>query len=334
MDLAAERLREKGTPLDHARLQAKVLVDAELKGHPSHGLQRLPRLLLRIERGLADPAAVGRFDWRGEAFLHGEGQNGLGPVVAINALDRISERASKTGIALAAIRNANHLGMLAYYVEQAAAEGFIAIALSSSEALVHPYGGTRAMLGTNPIAIAVPVGNDRPLVVDLATSKISMGKVHHFAASARPLEPGWARDADGDPTTDAASARNGSLAPFGQAKGYALGLAFELILASLADSALAPFVGGTLDADRLCNKGDVFVLIDAGRSAGLSQRLATYLDTIRQSVPDKPGGAVTVPGDGARRRKAEIRDNGIEIAPELFAMLAGTHEPKSSHIRG
>lgn len=334
MDLATRLLREKGTPRDHASLQAQVLVDAELKGYPSHGLQRLPRLLLRIERGLVDPMATGDFAWRSDAVLDGDGQNGLGPVIAFNALQKLRERASTTGVAVAAIRNANHLGMLAYYVEHTAHDGFIAIALSSSEALVHPHGGKKALLGTNPVAIAVPAGNGSPLVVDLATSTVSMGKVHHFAAIGKPLQVGWAKDAKGQPTTDAKLARDGSLAPFGGAKGYALGLAFELIVAAVAGSALAPDAAGTLDAERFCNKGDVFILIEVRRSSDVSKRLAAYLDTIRTCAPDDEERPVIVPGDGARLRKARARRDGIEIDPNLLATLKGAPAPNSSHAKG
>lgn len=185
-DLAVRLLRSRGVPTPSAEIQADIYVEAELRGHPSHGLQRLPRLLARIERGLADPRAEGEFRWRSDAVLEGDGLRGLGAVVAFRAIDRLLERVGRTGLALAAVRNAQHLGMLARYVEAIAATGRIGIAMSSSEALVHPFGGTRRVLGTNPIAIGVPSAEGAPLVVDLATSEVSMGKIHHHAAVGRP----------------------------------------------------------------------------------------------------------------------------------------------------
>lgn len=320
MDLGTNLLLERRVPLPAAELQAQVLVEAELKGHPSHGLQRLPRLLERIERGLADPIATGLAHWRSDAFLTVDGQRGLGPVVAQAALEQLSARVGSTGIALAAIRNSNHLGMLAWYVEQAAARGLIGIALSSSEALVHPHGGTRALLGTNPIAIAVPTAS-RPLVLDLATSIVSMGKIHHYAAQGRALPEGWARDAEGRPTRQAEHAKQGSIAPFGEAKGYGLGIAIELMVASLARSALAPSIGGTLDARQVCNKGDVLIVIDAAADPGFAGQLANYLDQVRESPPASPGRKVRVPGDGAAERRGASLHDGFDISPALLAEL-------------
>ena len=318
--LVRSLLAQRGTPERYAALQADVLVEAELKGHPSHGLQRLPRLLARMDRGLLNPSASGQSHWRSDAVLVVEGEQGLGPVVAMQALHQLHQRAASTGIALAAIRNSNHLGMLAWYVEHIAARGCIGIVFSSSEALVHPHGGTRAFLGTNPFAIAVPTAG-RPLVLDASTSMVSMGKIHHYAASGRPLPEGWARDREGHPTTDAARAMHGAIAPFGGAKGYGLGIAIELLIAALAGSALAPNVRGTLDADALCNKGDVLVVIDAASAPDVSQQLSAYLDTVRDSPSSEPDCPVRVPGDGATQRRTHSLKSGFDIAPQLWAEL-------------
>jgi L-2-hydroxycarboxylate dehydrogenase (NAD+) len=318
--LASALMRQRHTPEAHAALQARVLIDAELKGHPSHGLQRLPRLLARIERGLLNPQTEGASHWRSDAVLEVDGQQGLGPVVAIAALGRLGERVDASGIALAAVRNGNHLGMLAWYVERVAAEGRIGIAMSSSEALVHPHGGTRAMLGTNPIAIAVPTAG-RPLVLDLATSIVSMGKIHHHAATGRRIPEGWARDIDGCATTDPERAKLGAIAPFGGAKGYGIGLAVELLVAAVAGSALAPDIRGTLDAEAACNKGDVLIVIAPSSAPALAQRLAAYLEAVRNSAPAEPAQPVRAPGDGAARRRDRSQREGFEIAPRLWAEL-------------
>lgn len=334
IDLSEGLLIERGAPPRHASLQARVLIDAELKGHPSHGLQRLPRLLRRAEKGLIDPESAGTCSWRADAVLDVDGGRGFGPVVAMNALDQLDARRASTGIALAAIRNSNHLGMLAFYVERAAERGAIGIALSTSEALVHPHGGTRAMLGTNPLAVAVPTAG-RPLVLDLATSTVSMGKIHHHAATGKPIPEGWARDAEGRATTDAEAAKAGSLAPFGDAKGYGLGLAIELLVAALAGSALAPDVHGTLDSDNVCNKGDVLILVDPMNAPDLAARLSTYLDAVRASPPADPDRPVRVPGDGAGERRERSRQHGFEIDDRLWAELTSlSTQSHSARIEG
>lgn len=310
-------LEQAGVPPSHALLQCENFLEAELRGHPSHGLQRLPRLLSRIERGLADPEARGRQIWSGSAFLSVDGGRGLGPVVGLAAVETMLSRINEAGIAVAAIRNANHLGMLAPYVEKIAAAGAAGVALSSSEALVHPFGGTQPMLGTNPIAIAMPSGKNS-FVLDLATGTVSMGKIHDYARRGIPLPKGWALDRDGAPATDAEAAKTGAITPFGGAKGYGLGLGLELLVAALAGSAFAPDIRGTLDDEHVANKGDVLIAIRPG-VPGVAAAIEAYLESIRQS---RGASTVRVPGDGARRRRQRAIEQGIDIDPMLWGQLA------------
>lgn len=328
MNLAPERLRgmasalleARNVPSAHARLQADLLLEAELRGLPSHGLQRLPLILSRLDKGLADGQARGSGTWRRRSFLSVDGERGLGPVVLMHALEAMRPIVCETGIAIAAIRNANHIGMLAYYAEAAAKSGLIGIIMSTSEALVHPFGGTQAMLGTNPVAIGVPSG-DQPFVLDLATSIVSMGKINHHAMRGMPIPPGWAVDAEGRPTTDANAARTGAIAPFGGAKGYGLGLAIELLVSALTGSDLAPDIRGTLDDIHAANKGDLLILIDAAAGDGSVRSLASYLDHLRGSHPSDPASPVAVPGDGARQRRAATERSGIELPQPLLEHL-------------
>lgn len=314
-----QALLRSGVPEAGAALQVELLMEAELRGRPSHGLQRLPRVIDRIRNGVANPTTKGVAKWRGTSLLEMDGEQGLGPVVAMHALEQVTARASTTGVALACIKNNNHLGMLAFYAERVARQGLTLIALSTSEALVHPWGGRKALLGTNPIAIGVPA-SPLPFVLDMATSLVSMGEIHAHAHRGAPLRPGWALDANGDPTTDAAAAKHGAIAPFGDAKGYALGLAFEVLVASLTASALGTDVKGTLDADHPCNKGDVFIVVEPA-SAGISNTVSAYLDAIRSSPPADPRRPVAVPGDRAHTRRAESIDEGLTLPREVWSRI-------------
>ena len=318
--LATGLLESRGATPEAATLQADLLVEAELRGFPSHGLQRLPLLLTRLEKGLADGRTKGLGTWSRRAFLDVDGERGLGPVVLMSTMYRLRQILPETGIGVAAIRNANHIGMLAYYAEAAAREGLIAIVMSTSEALVHPFGGTKAMLGTNPIAIGIPSG-DRPFVLDLATSVVSMGKIRNHALRGVPIPLGWAVDANGRGTEDPVAAQSGAIAPFGGAKGYGLGLAIELLVAALAGSALSPSVHGTLDDDHPANKGDLLVLIDPAAGAGTTPALIAYLDSLRLSRPLDAARPVAVPGDGARTRRAAAMVDGINLPDPLFEQL-------------
>jgi L-2-hydroxycarboxylate dehydrogenase (NAD+) len=318
MRAALTALEGAGVGAKAARLQTDLLLDAELRGVPSHGFLRLERIIARIGNGVADPRTRGLHTWRGASFLSVDGQNGLGPVVAKHAADIAGERARRTGIAVAAISNNNHIGMLAWYADAIAQAGLVAIILTTSEALVHPFGGRVALLGTNPIAIGVPTDTG-PFVIDLATSLVSMGEIHDKAHRGVAIPEGWALDAEGNSTIDPNAAKKGAIAPFGGAKGYALGLAFELLVTALTGAALGRNVTGTLNAENPCNKGDVFILIDplSGQGAALS----AYLETIRQTPPAAGFDKVLIPGERGLALKAQRMAEGIPLADEVWTTM-------------
>ena len=308
-------LEGAGVGAEAARLQTDLLLDAELRGVPSHGFLRLERIIARIGNGVADPRTRGSHSWRGDSFLSVDGQNGLGPVVAKHAADVAGERARRTGIAVAAISNNNHIGMLAWYADAIAQAGLVSIILTTSEALVHPFGGRVALLGTNPIAIGVPTATG-PFVIDLATSLVSMGEIHDKAHRGVAIPEGWALDAEGNSTTDPNAAKKGAIAPFGGPKGYALGLAFELLVTALTGAALGRDVTGTLNAENPCNKGDVFILIDP--LSGQGTALSAYLETIRQTSPAAGFDQVLIPGERGLALKAQRMAEGIPLADEVW----------------
>lgn len=316
-EVSIQALIRAGASAENAKVQIRLWVEAELRGHPSHGLLRLPRIIERITNGVADPVTTGRSAWRGDAFLAVDGERGLGPVVAEKALTEISQKAKKTGVALAAINNSNHLGMLAIYAEDVARKGQVLIALTTSEALVHPWGGRKALLGTNPVAIGVPA-EPHPFVLDMATGVVSMGKVHDYANRGKALEPGWALDGQGDPTLDASAAKNGAIAPFGQAKGYALGLAFEVLVASLTGTSMGTDIRGTLDSTQVCNKGDVFIVVEPAAQPGA---VSAYLDLVRACEPSDPARPVLVPGDRAQRIRHASGIAGIKVDPDVWSRI-------------
>lgn len=306
-----------GATEETAAGQADQLVEGDLRGHPSHGLQRLPMLVRRINNGVIDPAATGVHTWRTRSALSVDGQNGLGPPVAMRALDAVLERSREEGMALAAISNANHLGMLAPLVQHAADRGAICLASTTSEPLVHAWGGREAAVGTNPLALGVPAGGTS-FVLDMATGEISRGKVIDHANRNAPLPPGSVVDAEGNPTTDPQAALDGAISPFGGAKGYALSVGLQLLIGALTESSLGRSVVGTLDATEQCNKGDLLVCFAPEVVSGVdrSNALAAFVEELRQSPPRDPSRPVEVPGDRSRRARAERLASGRVIVSE------------------
>lgn len=314
---ATDVLTSAGVSEANAAILVRSLVEAELRGYPSHGLLRLPRVIERLRNGVLDGRTTGVGTWSGPASLQVDGMRGIGPVVAQHALSEISARARQSGVAMATISNNNHIGMLSLYAEDIARGGQVLIGLTTSEALVHPWGGRKAMLGTNPVTIGVPA-EPQPFVFDMATGLVSMGKIHDYAHRGEPLPEGWALDAEGDATTDAVAAKQGAIAPFGGPKGYALGLAFEVLVASLTASATGRDVAGTLDSTQVCNKGDVFIVAQPTAPIGV---VSDYLAEIRGTAPATPGEPVLVPGDRARRVREQNLERGIDVTEEVWDLI-------------
>lgn len=325
-------LRRVGADDDRAAVQTDHLIEAELRGHPSHGLRRVGVLRDRIAAGLIQPNATPRSEWSARASLRVDGGHGLGPIAAYAAIDELTARVEETGVAVAALRRTHHIGMLAPYVELLADRGCVGIVMCSTEALVHPWGGSGALVGTNPIAISVPAPGGA-VVLDMSTSQVSAGKIldHHERGVALP--DGWAVDAAGRPTRDAAAAVAGAIAPFGGSKGYALGVTLGALVGLLSDTAYGPDVRGTLDTSHDTSKGDVIVAlsVDALSSGGSSGQLGAYLDRLRESGVD--GAPVMVPGDRARASRTRRLEEGIDVTERLWAELGAYSEASANGAR-
>ena len=305
--LATALLDQRGVPAAVAWLQADPLIAAEVRGLSSHGLMRRAR----CDSRLADPVARWRHRWRSAGFLRVDGQRALCAATPTNAL---TGRIGTTGIAIAALRDTNHLGTLAYYLANPASCGLIGILLTG-KALAHPHGGSQALLGTNPVSNGIPTG-EMIFASDLATRPVPMRRIH--ALRSEPLPKGWPVGAIDLPTQDAEAAEFGALSPFGAAKGYGLGLAFKRKVALVARSELAPKVPETLDAPDPATKGDRLILIDPGAARRGAARLSR-----RASHPANPGTPVAIPGDGAVRRRAAALCGEIDIPKPLLDELRG-----------
>ena len=157
--------------------------------------------------------------------------------------------------------------------------------------------------------------------MDMATGLVSMGKIHDHANRGAPIPLGCALDENGDPTTDASAAKKGAIAPFGGPKGYALGIAFEVLVASLAASAIGTEVKGTLDSVNVSNKGDLFIVIAPHHAEAAKALVTAYLDDIRGAAPADPAHPVLAPGDRAHKVRSQSLAKGMFIDDGLWADL-------------
>lgn len=319
LGLIRDVLEGFGAAAPLARTQALWLTEADLRGHLSHGIQRVPVIVGRMRAGLIAADATPVFRWRSPSALVVDGRRGFGPVVGLATVNELIRGARANGVAVGAVHDANHLGLLGPYVEEVAAQGLIGLAMTTSEALVHAWGGCEPVLGTNPIAVGVPA-EPEAFVLDMATGAISMGKLLAHERTGTPLEPGWAVDCAGAPTMDPAAARRGAISPFGGAKGYALGLAVELLVATLTGTALGNAVRGTLDTEHETSKGDVFIVLDPA-TFGIDysiERLSDYLEEVRHSGDHEAAARVAVPGDRSRAARQRGMLGGFVVDRESW----------------
>jgi L-2-hydroxycarboxylate dehydrogenase (NAD+) len=301
-------------------IQADLLVEADLRGHHSHGLQRLPVLATRIKKGLIRVNTSPDLAWTADSVLSVDGKDGLGPFVAESALQHAKSAIAQRGVVAVAIRNSSHIGMIGYYCEKRALEGLICLAMTESEALVHPHGGTKALVGTNPLAIGIP-NEGAPFVFDMATSTSAIGKIYAARHRGEEIPLGWAIDAEGLPTTNPDAALKGSLTPAAGPKGYGLGISIGILTGLLSGAEIGRAVWGTLDTEFRCTKGDFFLLMNPYAFAGgpaLASRVASYLDELRHTPPQAGVESVIVPGDRARRMRAERLQAGIPLPREVW----------------
>ncbi len=237
-DLALAAFAAAGLSEARARPAARALVQAEQDGLPSHGLARVPFYAAQLRSGKVVAGAEPRLVRNG-AVIRVDAGFGLAFAAIEAGAEAARETARDLGVAVVSITHSHHFGVAGHAVEPFAREGLIALALSNSPAAMAPWGGNRALYGTNPIAFACPRATGAPLLIDLSLSHVARGKVMLAQKSGQPIPEGWALDAQGAPTTDADAAMAGTMVPSGGAKGAALALMVELLTAGLAGANFA-----------------------------------------------------------------------------------------------
>ena len=313
-------------PVD-AGLVADCLLRADLRGVHTHGLVRLPPYVERLETGLV----VARPELRVERPTLWsrvvDGGNGLGAVVASCAMQAALEAARSFGIGAATARRSNHFGAAAIYALQAVEHDCIGIALTPASRSLAPYGSRAPLLGTNPIAVAVPAGPDRaPWVLDMASSIAARGHVRLAALRGEPIPEGWALDDAGRPTTDPATALRGVMLPFAGPKGSGLAMLIDILGGVLSGSGFAGDIRDmTRDFEAPQEVGHFFLAfkIEAFMPlADFEQRMALLIKRLKALPPAAGFEEVTYPGEREARLELARRDTGIPLPAETVGALS------------
>lgn len=316
-----------GVPADDAATTARILVEADLRGVHSHGVLGLLVYVKRLRAGgMAPKASVTVVADHGAAILL-DGGNGLGQVVGATAMERAIARARDTGVALVGVRNSNHLGMNGAYAMMALPHDMIGFVTNAGSGnLLAPWGGVEPLLGTNPIALAVPAGEEPPPVLDMAMSQVSKGKITLAAARGETtIPPEWALNKRGEPTTDTKEAMEGLLVPIGAYKGAGLSFMTGLLA--------GVWVGGHFGRDVRHLFGPPEIpqqtghLMAAARvdafmePAEFKQRVDAAIREMRSSARAAGVEEILAPGERGHWLAAQRRAAGIPLDVEVARKL-------------
>lgn len=321
--LSKKIFMERGVCRDDAVIVVDVLVEANLRGHDSHGVIRIPKWIAGLDVGAINAMAkvVTVRETQASALL--DGDRGLGPVVGIKASNLSIDRAKKLGVGLIVIRKASHIGMLGYYTEYMAKHGVIGICMTNSESGMAPFGTIEKILGTNPLSIGVPSRN-RPLILDMSTSVAARGKIVVAREKAEKIPEGWALNKSGYPTTDPEEALDGVLLPFGGVKGSGLAIMVDILTGALSGESVGKNVRGTYDMEQEGTKGDLFMAINPSMFTDL-ERFLESVDNLKNQVKHAkkaPGTEqILLPGELEYLTREKRSKEGIPLSEKLYSTL-------------
>jgi len=312
------KLMASGVSADNAESVARALVDAEIDGQSGHGLRRVASYAAQAAAGKVDGHAVPVIREAAPGALHVDVANGFYYPAFDRVVGRLPQMAKAQGIAMAGFYRSHHCGVAGHSVERLADEGCVALMFANTPAAMAPWGGASRLFGTNPIAFAAPMAAREPIVIDLSLSKVARGKIVAAAERGEPIPEGWAVDAEGQPTTDAARAAQGAMLPFGGAKGSALALMVEMLAAGLTGGRYAREATSFLDAQGgPPGTGQLIIAIDAtSLGADAPARMAELADLVQAD------GDARLPGTRRMERRARVQRTGLMIDKALLDDLS------------
>ena len=317
--LIAKALTQSNTSEANAASVARALVAAEVDGQKGHGFSRVVSYAAQAKSVKVDGLATPVVEAGGPAFLRIDAKSGFAYPAIDQAIEELAPLARKMGIAAAAIRNSHHCGQLGAHVERLAEEGLVALMVANTPKAMAPWGGDKALFGTNPIAFAAP-RDAAPLVIDLSLSKIARGKVMAAKKAGERIPEGWALDADGNPTTDPDAALAGMMLPAGDAKGSALALIVEVLAATLTGANYSNQATSFFDAEGASpGVGQFIIAIDPG--AGVGATFADRLEALAVEIDAQDGARL--PGVKRLAARAEAKAKGITAPAHLLAEIKG-----------
>ena len=317
-----------GLTINHAKICAKALINAELVGAPSHGLSRLKMYCDRIKKKVINSTPKIKIKKISQSITHIDGNNSIGFVVADIGIKQAIKSAKKTGFGLVAIKNSGHYGLSGYYAEQAVKKNLIAMCFTNAPPAIAPHGSKKSLFGTNPICFGVPAKKNIPFILDTSMSIINRGKIRVAARNGKKIPKGVALDKFGKPTTDAKKALAGVQLPIAGFRGSGL--------AWMVDILSGVFTGGNHggkvkdpfdDFSGQQNIGHLFFVMKPNLFVGnYSERIKENIKRIKRLPKIKGVKEILYPGQSKQRRykrnlykKINIPANIVEDLKKLNA---------------
>ncbi len=308
-----------GASATAAQSTATALIYADQQGTVSHGVSRVPQYVGHMKAGRIDGAATPVIAKAHGAVAIIDAADGLAFPACELAIQTAINAAKTHGIGAASVTNSYHFGAAIYHLEAVAKAGMMGLAFSNSPAAIAPWGGSRPLFGTNPIAAIFPREGADPLAIDLALSEVARGKLMVAAKDGKAIPLGWAMDAEGQPTTDPAKGLKGSMAPAGGVKGAMLALTVELLVTALSGARFGFEADSFFDVEG--NKpriGQLFLVINPGALGGANV-FAERVETLVHAMLED--GGVRLPGARRYANAAKAERDGVTIPDALLAQL-------------
>jgi len=324
-----------GMPAADAAKVAELMVEADLTGADAHGVFRLPQYIRRIKAGGVNPKANVTVEKTAPATATVDGDNGMGHLVMQRAADTAIALAKETGVAWVGARRSNHAGAAGTYAAMALPHDMIGIYSAVANANHMPaWGAAESLLSTNPIAIAVPAGQEAPVVLDIATTVVSYGTVKAYKLQGKPMPEGWmVNRIDGQPLTDPEKSNEGLLLPIGGFKGSGLALVLGLLAGTLNGAAFGrDVIDFNADDESACDNGHFIIAVDVARFtpfAAFTAEIDRHVRDLRNSQQLPGGEAVRLPGE---QRQARREDRLKALGDELSAKHGITATPIASDL--
>ncbi len=324
-----------GASAGEAETVANLLANANLAGHDSHGVIRIPQYVKSIESGMLVPGAPVEIVRESASMAVVDGNWGFGQVIASRAMEIAIDKAKSTDVSSVAVHDCNHIGRLSDYAVMATQNEMIAVIVANNHGAgrnVAPWGGREPRLATNPICVGVPLGPDdsatsTPIVMDITSSVVAEGKLRVMQSRGEQIPEGWIIDSQGNPSTDPNDfygPPRGAMLPFGDIvghKGFALSMVIDILSGGLSGAGPS-----RPDATRIGNAVlmtvyniSSFVPIEAFRA-----QISDFVAYVKSSAPAQGFDEIVIPGEPEARVEAERRENGVFVEDETWSQIAAS----------